>query len=185
MLGLFRERFFDSEQGTIGEYYSGDWRRHPEDGQRIEAGHHFEWAWLLDFASHLLDAPEWWEIGDRLIHGAESWGWDPEHGGYFDELHGRERVHTDSKRIWPLAESIKAYAVRFERGGSRPGSDAMLRKRIEFLFRNYLRPDGGWHEQLDRTLQPLRTDLPGSTSYHITLALTEALRVLSRPRATE
>ncbi|MEQ9331311.1 hypothetical protein [Thalassobaculum sp.] len=47
---------------------------------------------------------------------------------------------------------------------------------IALLCRRYLRPDGRWAERLHRDMTVADASLPASTCYHLSFALTEALR---------
>ena len=43
---LFKNYFFDEATGTLTEFFTDDLRPHETEGDKIEAGHHFEWVWL-------------------------------------------------------------------------------------------------------------------------------------------
>ena len=145
---------------------------------RVEPGHLFEWYWILREGSNLWSDARTLPAAERLFEWAERHGADTEAGGVFDVLDREGRVIKDSKRIWPQAERIKAHASR-ARVGAAKGERTSLVPLVQFLFDKYLLADGGWRESLGRTLEPVATVLPGTTPYHIFLALSEALAALS------
>ena len=50
VVALFDRHFFDAETGSLSEFFEADWspRRASPADTRIEPGHHYEWAWLLN-----------------------------------------------------------------------------------------------------------------------------------------
>lgn len=172
--------FVDRATGTLGEVFDPYWRPHPEQGARVEPGHHFEWAWLLERARRLVGAPYDAGLAAALAEWGYRHGLDAEHGGIYDAVDRTGAVLMDTKRIWPLTEGIKAAACAWQRP---TGLDATWRTRLgvllDHLLRHYLRPDGTWCEHLDRRHQPLMRELPGTTGYHVLLALTELSGKLS------
>jgi mannose/cellobiose epimerase-like protein (N-acyl-D-glucosamine 2-epimerase family) len=109
----------------------------------------------------------------RLIERASTLGIDPIHGGMFDRIDRIGRIVADTKRIWPVCEMIKAQAVRPE------PDPAAFRHWLDFLIRHYLRPDGRWHEILNRDLSPLLSEMPGTTPYHLLMMAEVALPALA------
>ncbi|WP_204313579.1 AGE family epimerase/isomerase, partial [Klebsiella michiganensis] len=46
MIALMRARLIDDETGSLGEFFTDDWRPAEGTSGRIrEPGHHFEWCW--------------------------------------------------------------------------------------------------------------------------------------------
>ena len=56
---LCLEKFIDPATGALREFFATDWSPAPGiDGQTVEPGHHYEWAFLLDaLGSDRPDAP--------------------------------------------------------------------------------------------------------------------------------
>jgi mannose/cellobiose epimerase-like protein (N-acyl-D-glucosamine 2-epimerase family) len=176
LVALFRRHFFDA--GTLGEVFDADWRPDAERGAIVEPGHHFEWSWLLcDYAELTKDASVL-ALADRLHDWAMLHGFDAEQGGIYDEVDRSGAVLKASKRIWPLCECIKSVAAR-QRALPSVAGRRQLTQLLDLLFERYLKPDGTWIEHFDRNWRPLVSELPGSTSYHIVLALAEARRALA------
>jgi mannose/cellobiose epimerase-like protein (N-acyl-D-glucosamine 2-epimerase family) len=180
---LYVRRFVDRRSGTLGEYFLGDWRSDPKEGHRVEPGHQFEWYWLLrDYAGHFAD-PEPVPTAERMLEAALRLGVDAKFGGVFDEIDRQGNVLKDGKRIWPSTERIKALASR-HRLDPTPASRTAVESAIRLLVDRYLRPDGTWIEHQDREFRVTDGILPGSTTYHIMLALLEARDVLASGSAT-
>ncbi|MFI4988818.1 MAG: AGE family epimerase/isomerase, partial [Alphaproteobacteria bacterium] len=178
---LFHRRLFGDRTGTLGEFFDEAGRPHAETGRLVEPGHHFEWYWLLHEGADLWRDVRAMPAAERLFAWAERYGVDRELGGVFDLLDREGRVVKDTKRIWPQAERIKAYALRARialPSKERENARRTLVSLLEFLFARYLLADGGWRESLDRTLIPRPTALPATTPYHLFLALSEALTAL-------
>ncbi len=184
---LFREKLFDHESGTLGEHFLDDWTPHPKLGHRVEPGHHFEWCWLLDWYARVASDTVATDpvssnhgalsLSERLFTWAMRHGLDRDHGGVFDAVSREGEVLEGTKRIWPQLECVKACAVRYQRSGE-TGDLRALTAQLEALFSRYLIDDGSWRESLDRQGRPASDTLPGSTGYHLFLALSEVLRVL-------
>jgi mannose/cellobiose epimerase-like protein (N-acyl-D-glucosamine 2-epimerase family) len=179
LVRLFETRFFDPATGTLGEFFGPDWRAHPAQGHVVEPGHHFEWVWLLH-RWRAQSGEAGGETGmaaaaEALYATALRHGFDPEHGGIHDQIHRTGAPLATTRRIWPLTEAIKAHLARIEAGeavaAGEPG------RSIDALFATFLRP-GGWIETCTREGAPTRTELPGSTPYHVFLAAAETARVL-------
>ncbi|MEI9982126.1 MAG: AGE family epimerase/isomerase [Aliidongia sp.] len=161
----------------LGEFYDEAGEPHPETGQWVEPGHQFEWAWLLHAhaARRSIEAPV---AADALIEQATRMGIDPDGGGLWDRIDRAGGVVVETKRIWPVCETIKAHALRWRRRGDDADRAAMI-SWLEFLSRHYLRDGGRWHETLNRDLSPLLSDMPGTTPYHLLMMAEEALPALA------
>jgi mannose-6-phosphate isomerase len=178
LVRLFLDRFYDPATGTLGEYFTEDWQPDPVMGGIVEPGHHFEWVWLLHRYRAAGGTLAVAEAAARLFAGADRHGYDPEHGGVHDQIDRAGAPLLTTRRIWPVAEAIKAHTARIEAGESiPPGQPDRL---IAQLFKDFLRPERrGWIETMTRDGTPRQTTLPGSTPYHLFLAAAEAARVLS------
>ncbi|BCA54522.1 N-acylglucosamine 2-epimerase [Nitrospira sp. KM1] len=177
---LFHARIFETGHGVILEYRTEQGLPDPVRGYIVEPGHHFEWCWLLQTANQTLGGEEI-AIASQLSLELFDWGfrngWDQDEGGIFDEVGWDGTVLSDTKRIWPFTEYVKARAVRFLQTGHSSDRTHMIAG-LEFLFRWYLKSDGSWNERLRRDLSCYDSQLPATTCYHILLSLTEARRAL-------
>ncbi len=177
LVALFQERLYDPASATLGEHFAPDWRWHPERGHIVEVGHHFEWVWLLHryaaLTGRALPAAE----AEALYQKAMRHGFHPEHGGIHDQVARDGTPILRTRRIWPVAEAIKAQVARLEAG--LPVGEGQPARLIEHLFADWLRPARlGWIETEAEDGTPVRRSLPGSTPYHLFLAAAEAARVL-------
>jgi mannose/cellobiose epimerase-like protein (N-acyl-D-glucosamine 2-epimerase family) len=176
LLELFTRAFHDARDNVVLEHLDADFAPHPVDGHRLEPGHHFEWAWLLDWASGTLDEPAHRAIARPILERGLALGWDHARGGIFDEVDRRSGgVLAPTKRIWPLLELIKALAVF-------PGAcdTVSLTQALDLLLERYLAEDGRWTERFNADWSPADQTMPSSTAYHISMALAELERVVGR-----
>jgi mannose-6-phosphate isomerase len=171
LVALFRTRFFDPASATLGEYFTADWAPDPERGHIVEPGHHYEWVWLLHRYAALAGRPI--EPAAAALHAhAERHGFDPEHGGIHDQIDRGGAPVLRSRRIWPVAEAIKAEVARRDAG--EPVAPGLPDRLVEHLFAHFLRPARlGWIETMTAEGSPTNTNLPGSTPYHLFLAAAE------------
>ena len=177
LVRLLLERFYDPATGTLGESFGADWAPDAERGHIIEAGHHYEWVWLLHRYQIQSGDTRADVAADALFATAERHGFDPEHGGLHDHINRTGTPLTMTRRIWPVTEAIKAQIARIEAG--RPVVAGQPDRLIRHLFADFLRPARhGWIETLTREGAPMQTTLPGSTPYHLFLAAAEVARVL-------
>lgn len=180
ILELFHTHFFDSKNGTLREFFDPDWSPDPSRGDVVEPGHHFEWTWLLHEAARVWGK----QTGvERLYEAASTllnWGWthghDEARGGVYDEVSRDGLILTNTKRIWCQTECIKALAVHWERTGA-PAARERLRAMLLHLFESYVREDGSWTEHRGRNGEVVLDEMPGTTGYHIFLAIAEVVRV--------
>jgi mannose-6-phosphate isomerase len=180
LIGLFLDRLYDPSTGTLGEHFAADWQPHPEHGHIVEAGHHFEWVWLLHRYRAAGGTADVTAAASRLFDVANAHGYDPDFGGIHDQIDRLGAPVLTTRRIWPVAEAIKAHTARIEAGLGVP--QAQPDRLIAHLFKDFLRPDRrGWIETMARDGTPRQTTLPGSTPYHLFLAAAEASRVLGVP----
>lgn len=189
IIGLFRNKLFDTETGTLGEFFAADWSTAPGTaGQLVEPGHHFEWVWLLQRYAD-ASGENMQNEADALYLFASTHGCDhtagPAQGLAFDSVLRRgadERLGhgtslDDNKRLWVQTEAIKAQLARLE-GGADPAASERLELILECLFGLYLAVGhGNWQDHLDTNGGAIAQTAPASSFYHLFLCLTEVLRV--------
>jgi mannose/cellobiose epimerase-like protein (N-acyl-D-glucosamine 2-epimerase family) len=181
IVGLFRTKFFDAGTGTLGEFFTADWRPAPgTEGRIVEPGHHFEWVWLLHKYSR-LSGDDATTHAAHLYRFGETHGRDPEPGDGaglgFDASLRDGSVHDGRKRLWVQTEAIKAQLARHEHAGDATAA-ANMEALVAAMFARYLAlGHGSWYDHLDRDGRPFGDNAPASSFYHVFLALTEVLRV--------
>jgi mannose/cellobiose epimerase-like protein (N-acyl-D-glucosamine 2-epimerase family) len=180
LFGLFTSRFFRADPGTLGEYFTAALR--PADGIAgivVEPGHHYEWIWLLRRFEQISGCPVQPYV-DALYGFADRYGFDGA-GLIVDEVLVDGSHHAPSRRIWPIAEAIKANLVEARRGRARSETKAAelaVLLRDHFLISD---PAGGWHDKLDRNGACLSKFMPASTLYHLACAIDELSQFATGP----
>lgn len=169
LVQLFMQRLRSDDGTKVLEHFDAAGRPNGETGRIVEPGHSYEWAGLLqDYAAASGEA-QYRRIAAPLLAWADVQGFDPQHGGIYDQLDAEGRVISDRKRIWPLTECVRVQAMRAV-DTAEPAAYAALDRRIGFLTQHYLLPGGGWREFLRRDLTPDSDYLPATTPYHIATA---------------
>jgi mannose/cellobiose epimerase-like protein (N-acyl-D-glucosamine 2-epimerase family) len=176
LVDLFQKHLYDPQSRLLGEFFDEAGNPHPSTGRLVEPGHQFEWFWLLHAYAERRGAVPL-GIANHLIDQGAALGIDLDEGGIWDRIDRDGRIVSETKRIWPVCEVIKAYAARWRHSGY-AADRAVLRHWVDFLLRHYLRPDGCWHEILNRDLTPQLSEMPGTTPYHLLMMAEEALPVL-------
>ena len=176
LLRLFRDRLFHRPTGTLREIFDAGWVIHPERGEIVEPGHQFEWVWLLDRYRRQGGTTDVAAEIDSLFRFARTHGFDRDHGGIHDQVAPNGMPLLRTRRIWPVAEALKAFVVMTDAGLVGP---AEVDRLADHMLRSFVLDDrSGWHETLTRDGVPTMTDLPGSSPYHIFLAAIEAERLI-------
>lgn len=176
LLVLMSSRFFDPQSSSLIEYFDQDWSVHETLGVGIEPGHHFEWVWLLHQVDEIFPEIPYLEIANALWKKACAYGVD-EKGGIYNQIHARTGEVLDAeKRIWPITEYLKALCLHQVQPSEK------INEALQFLFKHYLETDGSWNEYLDAQNNPKMHPLPGTTSYHIFLGLSEVIKWSSRQK---
>ncbi len=173
LLALFQRGFHAPGENLVLEYLDDRFEPHPVDGHRVEPGHHFEWAWLLDWSSRLLAKDVHREMAAPILERGLSTGWDRRQAGIFDEIdRNTGAVLLSTKRIWPLLELIKALLVFPDASTTIDATRA-----LDLLLERYLAEDGTWVERFNADWTAVDTRMPSSTPYHLSMALTELERL--------
>jgi mannose-1-phosphate guanylyltransferase/mannose-6-phosphate isomerase len=161
-------RFIDAEGGFLRELFDADWKPAPgEDGELVEPGHQFEWAWLLSRHALSRGDDRAMAAAKRLyVHGLR--GVDPRRGVAVDELDDRLAVRSARARLWPQTEWLRAALAFAElaEGSEREQRLAEARKAAAGLAL-YLRPNGAWRDKLESSGAFTDEPAPASSLYHI------------------
>ena len=172
LLALALAHFYDKKSKTLREFFNTDWQLHPTTGHLVEPGHHFEWVWLLYQANKILPNSDYTDLAQQLWLTASRHGL-ANNGGIYNQIDGNDYHPIDKeKRIWPITEYLKAITVMPI--GKEEKIDR-LEKALDFMQQHYLQPNGRWNEYLNADNTPKDFPLPGTSSYHIFLGLTEVI----------
>jgi len=168
-------RFIDAGGGFLREFFDADWRPAPgKDGELVEPGHQFEWAWLLSRHALSRGDDRAMAAAKRLyIHGLR--GVDPRRGVAIDELDDSLSVRSARARLWPQTEWLRAALAMAEltEGSEREQRLAEARKAAAALAL-YLRPNGAWRDKLEPSGAFTDEPAPASSLYHIIGAFDQA-----------
>jgi mannobiose 2-epimerase len=184
--GIVRDRIA-VEPGALNLYLTRDWRAIPAHDS---FGHDVETAYLLVEAAEALGMPEdpkTWETARRLVDHALDWGWDDEHGGFYDKGESFGAPAWDQKKVWwTEAEGLNALLVMHRKFGGRTDRYAQaFRKQWDFIEKHLIDPlHGGWFAETTRdgTLIGDGTKAnPWKANYHTSRALMNVAALLGRP----
>jgi mannose/cellobiose epimerase-like protein (N-acyl-D-glucosamine 2-epimerase family) len=178
---LAREHLVDTETGTLGEYFTDDWKPAAgAAGMVCEPGHHFEWTWLLLHHWRLTGDVEARDLAEMLYSFAIRYGVDDGSTGplaAFDVFDRNGTVTASTKLLWPQTEAIKAFLARIEFLDDADAAER-LDRHLASLFRWFVAPETGlWFNQLAKDGTPTQTVIPVRVLYHLLLALAEWERV--------
>ena len=189
LVELFLTHWFDAGNGSLGEYFTEDWRPAPGHAGRLrEPGHHFEWVWLLHQYRRLSGDDRAAEPAERLYRFAVRHGVAAMRDGARATVDAVDRdgimVRGDA-RLWPQTETVKAHLTMHEKQRD-PAAADQASGHLAMMFGRYL--DLGsphWREHLDDGGRPIVDTMPATSLYHLSAMVSEAVRVLHRDRAVE
>lgn len=180
IVDLFARGFYDAEHQRLSEYFTDDLTPLAQDGNIIcEPGHYYEWIWLLKkHAARKGDGKLYDPLCLKLIEWANRYGWDGAHGGIYDELDPEGNVVTDTKRIWPFTEALKANVLMLDSVDDKIDLKENIARMVGVFNEQYMDERGFWTEWLTRDLQPATDYMPGTTPYHVYFGIMESAAVL-------
>jgi N-acylglucosamine 2-epimerase/mannose-6-phosphate isomerase len=178
LVDLMDRRFCDPITGALGEFFNEDWTRaEGPQGDIVEPGHQFEWAWIIGHYGRLSGAPRH-ELIRRLIASALRHGFEDATGLTVDQVGRDGRLIAASHRLWPQTEALKAVLAAGEfLNEAAPERVAGIVDAIFDRFLNVGPIPGTWIDHYCPDWS-LRVDkIPATSLYHITLAFLELLRL--------
>ena len=165
------------EPGALNLYSTPDWRAIPAHDS---FGHDVETAYLLVEAAEALGIPDddrTWKVARSLVDHALDWGWDDDHGGFYDKGESFGAPAWDRKKVWwTEAEGLNALLVMHRRFGKQDDRYAKaLRKQWDFIERHMIDPlHGGWFAETTRDGSLIGDGAkanPWKANYHTSRAL--------------
>ena len=166
---LFLGRMWEPREGRIVEVFDEHWRPFPgPEGQVVEPGHQFEWAWLMErwgTMAHVIEASD----VARALYASGEAGVDARSGRVLDALLVDGSVHRSSSRLWPQTERLKA-ALLLESVSGGPESDPFASACSALAaLESYLNTPvaGLWRDSPDSTGKAAGGPAPASSFYHI------------------
>lgn len=161
-------RFFDAASGLLLEYDGG-----PRPENRTEAGHMFEWIWILGqmerasgLSQHATMA-KFHKGAKGLLHGLD----------YLPlSQHCDGTIREAVQRTWGPTEKLKAECALWRTAPSR-GLLGQLADTAEQLFADHVEAavPGAWIDRIAPDRSPMVEDITPATGYHIFLALNELI----------
>ncbi len=183
VLEIVRDRIA-VDPGALNLYLTRDWRATPAHDS---FGHDVETAYLLVEAAEALGFAEnstTWAVARRLVDHSLDWGWDGEHGGFYDKGDVFAGGPLDMTKVWWVqAEGLNALLLMHERFGKEEGRyGAAFRKQWAFIRDHQIdAKHGGWFGEVTREGKPLgegRKASPWKANYHSARALMNVARRL-------
>lgn len=177
---LLANKLIDAKSGALPEYFDDGWRPQAgEIGGTCEPGHHFEWSWLLH-RWNALGGGDLSVAAERLrVHG-EIYGVEPSSGAVFDEVLLNGMPKTQTSRLWPHTERIKASLARFERTHDIEAANAAIQAYDTLMRYCDVQTPGLWRDRRLLDGRFLEEAAPASSFYHLALAVSELIRVSER-----
>ena len=159
-------RFIDADHGFVREFFDEAWRPAPgADGRRLEPGHQFEWAWLMQRWASMGGGRAAAEAAGRLF-AAGLRGVDPTRGVAIDATQDDFSPLETTARLWPQTEYLKA-AIAI-------GDEARTLAAAQALVRYLDTPIGGlWHDRMSAHGVLTAEPAPASSLYHLIVAVAE------------
>lgn len=182
-LAIVRDRIA-AEPGALNLYLSRDWHAAPAHDS---FGHDIETAYLLTEAAETLgipDDPKTAKVARRLVNHALDWGWDDQHGGFYDKgdvFAGRP--YDTTKVWWTQAEGLNALLLMHRKHGDTTDLYwKLFRKQWAFIEGHLLDPvHGGWFMDTTRDgalIGDGRKATQWKANYHTSRALMNVAKML-------
>ena len=168
LASLAVNRLMNAGGGFIPELFDENWRPLEDgEGQSVEPGHQFEWAFLLQHWAARRGDPSGTEAARKLFR-AGLCGVDTARGVAIDEMDGALRPVRLTARLWPQVERMKA-ALALAMDDSDPEMLDEARSALAAIL-CYLKPEGIWGDVMDVDGQVANGPAPASTLYHLMTA---------------
>jgi mannose/cellobiose epimerase-like protein (N-acyl-D-glucosamine 2-epimerase family)/dTDP-glucose pyrophosphorylase len=168
---LIQNKFFDAERGALLETFDD-----PAAPGIVEPGHEFEWSWLLhSYAA--LGGRDHSELAERLRAHAERFGVDSARRAAYSEIYPEGGARTETSRLWPNTERLRANLVRYERSRD-PAAGTAATEAFDTIMRFCDTPMRGlWRDKLRADNSFAEEPAPASSFYHLIFAMSELIRV--------
>ncbi len=176
------------EPGALNLYLTPDWRAIPAHDS---FGHDIETAYLLVEAADALgmhDDERTWSVARSLVDHALDWGWDDEHGGFYDKGESFAGKAFDTTKVWwTQAEGLNALLVIDHKLGRQTDRYRnAFWKQWTFIEKHMLDPEhGGWYGETSREGKLIgdgAKSTPWKVNYHTSRAMMNVARLLEDPR---
>lgn len=181
-VALCLERFIDPRSGALREFFAADWTPLSGlQGQTLEPGHHYEWAFLLDRWASLTGRQRPAAVAS-LIAFADAHGIDRNRGVAVNAVTLDGKVRDGVARLWPQTERLRAYIAT-----GQTEQNGRLAEAIASLWRYLAAPlPGLWYENLRADDRFAMEAAPATSLYHLVGVIAELWRRFGSyaPKAT-
>lgn len=180
VLGLFLDRFYHPQNGSMHIYFDENWHL---KGNDISFGHNIEASWLLWEAAEAIGNEELLKrvrsvsihLAEAVFHSAID-----NDGAIFYEA-GPEGLKDTDKHWWPQAEAVVGFWNAWQMTGKQKFAKAALAS--WGFIKNYLldQEHGEWHWRVDRSGIPILSEDkagPWKAPYHNSRMCLELLKRL-------
>jgi cellobiose epimerase len=183
LLAIVRDKIA-VEPGALNLYLTPDWRAIPAHDS---FGHDIETAYLLVEAAEALGIPDdarTWQVARSLVDHALDWGWDDEHGGFYDKGESFGAPAWDRKKVWwTEAEGLNSLLVMHHKFGMKSDRYAKaFQKQWDFIEKHLIDPvHGGWYSETTREGTLIGDGAkanPWKANYHTSRALMNVAKLL-------
>ncbi|MEM6538567.1 MAG: AGE family epimerase/isomerase [Pseudomonadota bacterium] len=182
LVDLFKDHLFDENTTTLTEFFKDDLTPAPgPEGNRVEPGHHFEWAWILEVYGRLFDT-DTAGLVKPLCKFAEDFGLNPTDGAVMNAVDRKGAAVDPGSRSWPNTERLKAAVSLFRLGITDPmplieSSGRLLLDRYIQYGRDTNMVPGVWIDSFDASGARTAENVPASILYHLFFAFSEVLSI--------
>lgn len=169
---LFTDHFYDPDSGHLLEFFDDALQPAGGDaGRTAEPGHMMEWVWLLRWYER-LSGTSTATHADRLFENALEHGRSGS-GLLYDAIATDGGVRRATKRLWPMAELIKAALSQARAGHA--DAEQVAAEAIADFFTHFVdtAPTTLYVDQLDAQDAVIDGRAAASSMYHLTTAAIE------------
>ncbi|GBQ83525.1 AGE family epimerase/isomerase [Asaia krungthepensis] len=171
LVSLARNHLIDRRSGLLLEFFAPDWAPLAQHGaNQVQAGHLFEWSWLLrDFSR--LDASkgkeaEWLQsTASHLFTAGFTHGCDHGRLVVLDSMSDAHVIQEHSARIWAQTELLRLLHMNPQQEDRVTAATAYGQAFLQHFAPSRLK--GGWIDHIDAQGEPLVDYMPASSLYHI------------------
>lgn len=176
LVTLAKQRLIDRRSGLLLEFFAPDWSPLERQGaNQVQAGHLFEWAWLLrEFGRLTSGTPaeqEWLDsTATHLFTAGFDYGCDHDRHVVLDSMTDSHVVLDRSARIWAQTELLRLLHMNDRGMHDRTSAYVCAATAYGQSFLSHFAPqtlNGGWIDHIDSAGCPLVDYMPASSLYHI------------------
>jgi mannose/cellobiose epimerase-like protein (N-acyl-D-glucosamine 2-epimerase family) len=170
--GLLRSHFLVGPHGPLHEQFGPHWEISDSFGSSVlEPGHMCEWVWLT-CRHDTLNQTRHDELCADLLANALRIGLSEGSPFLVDQALASGTPVTNSKRLWPQVEMLKALLSQHQRLADdryRDAAETLSSAMLASYFQDV--PPGCWHDRLDLEDKPTGRSIPASSLYHLWTAV--------------